>query len=288
MAIRAQRAGLPVASTTAAGQHQELAVAQGMDLGLRGDFRGFGRFGRGVCVERERDDVLGFVQGNGVADVVFEQACLPAVGVIGPAFLVECGLHERVQRLAVSGESQAFEALVIVSSCLRVCGDDRPVEIIDRRGISAEAYAPVAMRDIRRGRHNRLQHPSLRREPVDIRPVFVGDPERAIAIECQSFGVDGDASPTRAGAAESIACESCGGEDREPGELQASCGIGVEAGGGVAVRAGEEDGVEVLELEVGRGRVGDCSGRGRGKGDEDFLDAVLVVQCTLGIPMGVC
>lgn len=174
--------------------------------------------------------------------------------------------------------------MVVVPSTRRVLRCNRPIGIVNRRGISTETDAAVAIRDIRYRRHNGLQHASPRRELIDIRSVLVGDPKCTTAAEGEAFRVNSDAFPAGARAAETIACESGGGQDGIPRVLQAAGGIGIEASGGLTVRASEKDGVEICELDIGWGGVRD---RGSGVGDQgdgDLLNAILVVDRALCVP----
>ena len=174
--------------------------------------------------------------------------------------------------------------MVVVPSTRRVLRCNRPIGIVYRRGISTETDAAVTIRDIRYRRHNGLQHASPRRELIDIRSVLVGDPKCTTTAESKAFGVNSDAFPAGAWAAETIACESGGGQDGISRVLHAADGIGIEASGGLTVGPSEKDGVEICELDVGWGGVSD---RGSGVGDQgngDLLNAILVVGRALCVP----
>ena len=109
MPIDTEAAAGAVAGPAVAREHEELARAEGVDLGLRGDFQRLGGFGGGVCPEREGDDEFLLVfRFLGVADIVHQQPRLFPVGIVGPSLLVERALHECVQRLPIIADRQAF------------------------------------------------------------------------------------------------------------------------------------------------------------------------------------
>lgn len=218
VAVDARAAGLAVAGAAVAREDEELAVAQGVDLGLSGDLELFSGFGRGVRPEGQGDDELVFVfRFGGGGDVVFEQTGLAPVGVAGPAFLVECALHECEERVPVGGNGESFEALVVVAPGLGVRGDGYLTGGVDGRAVGAEADAAVAVRDVGVRWLDGLEHLALGRELVDVRSVLVRDPEGAVGREDEAFGVDGDAFAPGPGLTEAVACE---GRDREDGETR--------------------------------------------------------------------
>lgn len=86
-----------------------------MDLRLPCRLWVLGGLGGRVVVQRQRDDEFAGVARRGSGDVVFQQARV-ALGLFAQAaFLVGGGLEEDVEVLAVAGDGEAFEALVVVA-----------------------------------------------------------------------------------------------------------------------------------------------------------------------------
>lgn len=81
-------------------------------------------------------------------DGIFEQARLSTIGVIGPAVVDECGLHERVQCFAVWGDGEAFEPLVVGAAGLWVRGYDGAGGVVDWGAVGGEGDAVVAAREV--------------------------------------------------------------------------------------------------------------------------------------------
>lgn len=88
VSVDRERLVLAAPEAAVAGEDEELAVGQRVELGLRGDFGVLGVLGGVVVVERERDDVLGDVDGRElVRDVVRDEAgvlfCLGGRALVG-------------------------------------------------------------------------------------------------------------------------------------------------------------------------------------------------------------
>lgn len=116
-------------------------------------------------------------------------------------------------------------------------------------------------------------------EMVDKRPVLIANPESVIPKN-QGLRIQRHPRSSGTGAPEAVTGEFGSWEIRETGEREG--GGRIEAGKRVAGWVGEEDGVEVVELEVGRGG---SSGEGGGEADLEFVDAGLVGGCALGVPI---
>lgn len=191
---------LAVASAGVAREDEELRGGEVVDFGVAGDLWG----ARGVCVEGEGDDVFVGENGGAGGDVVGEEAGLAAVGLLGAAFLVEGGLQEGVEGGAVVGDSEAFEALVVVAAGLGVGGEHFAGGVVAGRGVGGEADGGVAAGDVGLGGADGELHFAVAAEFVDVGAVLVADPEGAVAVEDEAFAVDGDGFASWAGAAEAI------------------------------------------------------------------------------------
>lgn len=85
-------------------------------------------------------------------------------------------------------------------------------------------------------------------EFIDVGTVLVGDPEEAVLVEDETLSVDRDPLPSIACATEAIASVCGCGERREAAVRDRVRGVCVEACGGLAIRTGQKNGVEVLQL----------------------------------------
>ena len=136
---------------------------------------------------------------------------------------------------------------------------------------------------------DRIHHFSVPREKVDVGAVLVADPVGTVGVEDQTFGVEAGALAARPGLAESVAGVGGGGEEGESStHVEAAAGVGFEAGKGVGEGVGEEGGAFVGDVEVWW-----CGGGGDGmgvRGEEDVEDveADLIVQCSLCVPVFAC
>lgn len=217
-------------------------------------------------------------------DVVFEQAGLAAVGVVGPAVVDECGLQERVERFAVRGDCETFEPLVVGAAGLRICGYGDAGGVVDRGAVGGEGDATVAARQVGGWGLDGGEEGSRGGEVVDVRAVFVADPVGAIFGEDETFGVEACAVAAGARLAEAVACVGCCGEEGVAGDGEATLDVGIETGGRGAGGVGQEGCGFVLEEEVRWRGFGEGGIGGRGEGDGEFVDAVLVIEGALGVP----
>lgn len=117
-------------------------------------------------------------------------------------------------------------------------------------------------------------------EMVDERPVLVTNPE-SIIPEDQGLRIQCNPRTSITGPPEAVPGEFGCWEIRKAGKREG--GGGVETRNRVTGRVGEEDGVEVVELEVGRGGSG---GERGGEGYLEFVNPRLVGGCALGVPVG--
>lgn len=129
-----------------------------------------------------------------------------------------------------------------------------------------------------------MHHSSIAVEFIDVRPVLVGHPEPAVPVEDETLRVDGDALAAGPVSAEAIPGVCCDGKRREARVGCVSGAIGIETCCGLAVWAGQEDRVQILELQVGAGGV---LRRGIGRqleGKGQLVEARLEVECSVGVP----
>ncbi len=115
------------------------------------------------------------------------------------------------------------------------------------------------------------------RKLTDVRAVLVRDPEAAVGAEHEALVIERNARAARlavgaAAVAETVAGEVGDGQrDGVARVRDLARAVGVQAGAGPAVGARQQDGVEVVEVEIGARRV-----RRRGVGRQRELDAPLV------------
>lgn len=207
-----------------------------------------------------------------------------AGGVVGPAFLVQRGLRQGEELPPVRGDGQAFESLVVGAAGLGVRGDEGAVRFVDRRGVGAEGYGAVASRQVCGRRLDRGEYAAGGGDVVDVRPVFVADPEGAVGGKDKAFAVDGYTLTPRTRTAEAIAGIIRGGEEGETVESKPSLRVCFETCCRLAAWVSEEDAVKVFETEIGRRGSRGRAFRRRREGDGKFVDPVLVVEGTLGVP----
>ena len=285
VAVDAERVVLAGAGAGVARQDQEGGRGKVVDLALGGHFARCGAVGH---VEREGDDVFGRVLGFlWVRDVVLEEAGLSTVGVLRAAFLIQGGLHERVEGVAVGADGQAFEALIVVTSALGIFRVGHGVGIINRWGIGVETDTPVPAREYRGGGLDGGQHLPFGGEVIDVRPVLVADPIPAILGQDESFAVERDPLSTSAWSTKSIAGIRGLWQQWEAGEMSATFNVWVQAGHGVALGVAQQDGVEVLELNVGWRRISDRGGVVQRERDPNLVDPVLEIDGPLGVPSAI-
>lgn len=143
MAIPRQRVRRAPPNTRITRQHQKLRIRNIMQLRLRGH----ARLVLGVLERRQRDDVLGLVGrlGGGVllapggGERVLEQAGVAALGGGGAAVLAGGGLQQHPEGLAVRGDGQALEALVVLAAVVGVGGGRDDGVVVDGGRIGVEA-----------------------------------------------------------------------------------------------------------------------------------------------------
>ena len=143
----------------------------------------------GGDVERQRHDVLAHqLRTIAVGDVVDEHArVLPRLGRCATV-LTGRALQQRRQMSAVRRQRETFKALIVLSARLRV-------RRLRRRRIGAgvvggKTVLAVPLGDEGLGRPDRRDHPAIRRETVDVRPVFVADEKTVVVEPHDCFGVD--------------------------------------------------------------------------------------------------
>lgn len=271
---------LTVAGPGVPGEDEQLRWGQVVDLGRAGGPLLTGAVG----IDRQRDDVLPCVDGIASRGVVDEQPGLEALGLFGTAFLVQSRLHQGIQGVAVGGNGQTFETLVVIAPAVGVGGGNGDVRFVAGRRGRREADGAVATGNVGFRRADRLLHPSIPAEFVDVWTVLVADPNRTITIDHQGLTVDRNPSPAGARIAKAIAGVCCDGEVGESAVCDTARGIGIQTRDWSAVWAGEEDCVQIPECEIAPCRL--CSS---GVGSESQVDGKLVhpilnIQSSLSIP----
>ena len=119
---------------------------------------------------------------------------------------------------------------------------------------------------------------------VDIRPILIRHPEPAIRSERKAFAIHGNALPARAGTAKTITLICSDGQDGETGVCDRTKSVGVKPSRWGPIRTGEENGVFVRELEVRSRWISERSVRLGCQSNAEFMDTVLVVESSLGVP----
>lgn len=100
------------------------------------------------------------------------------------------------------------------------------------------------------GRPDCPHHFALRRESVDVRPVLVADPERAVCTENQALAVHRHPPATRTLPTKPISDIRRSRQRRKPRERHGAHRIGIQPCHRLAIRGAEQHRVEVLEVQV--------------------------------------
>ena len=197
------------------------------DFALGADERGPSGGARG----RQLQDVFALQGRCRGGDVIREETGVKTgeAGAAGAAILTGSGLEEREERLAVGGERQSFEALVVLAADRRVEG--RGSGLVGCRIIGGERISPGALRDESGRRADRGLQDAGGGELINVGTVFVADVQGAIGQTYDALGVEREA-----------AVEALGQHGQGTGRAAQAGGAGggVESGERGAVGLGEE------------------------------------------------
>ncbi len=102
VSVDASGGGLAGAGAGIAGEYEKTPVSEVLNFRLSGHLQLLGRVGyRGIIPVWKRDNVLGHVLRGSMLDVILQKPRLAAERVVRAAFLIQCGLHEGVECMAV-------------------------------------------------------------------------------------------------------------------------------------------------------------------------------------------
>ena len=149
--------------------------------------------------------------------------------------------------------------------------------------LRAEGLRAVPEWDNRIWGTNGSDHLSLGVEMIDVWAVFVAHPERSIVAEKDSFSIKGDAEAARALATEAVSGVMDTWElERNAGELFVrTTDVRIQTSHWRALRIREEDGVQILQVNIRTGGIRDCCALIRSESNFDLMHAILVVECAL-------
>ena len=204
--------------------------------------------------------------------------------MFGAAFVVDGGLHHGVHGVAIIGDCQSLETLVVVAAALGVGGNHLAVWVVTWRGVGGEADGVVAAGDDGLWRTDGKLHLPVSTKFIDVWPILIADEKRAVSVQDESLAVDRDSLASWAWAAKTITLV-CG--DREIGKAavcDASCGIGVKARGRFSIWPAEQNGIEILKLQIRPGGVFNSRIWRKGQSYGELVDAILLIQRSFRVP----
>ena len=243
MTIHRGRNRLSMTSSRVSGKNEELTILNMENFGLSRHLRILGSFGGRVVVKWERNDEFSRVSwSRGDGDVVFHESGISFGLLAEAAFLVCCSLEEDIK--VVSVNSQTLKTVVIVSSRRVVCWDNIitcALGCVKRRGVGREGLSAVSHGNNSIRRSDGTNHDAERVEAIDVRSIFVTDPEAPVCIEDNALGVNWDALPTWPSVAKPISLICCNWQVRKPWIAQMPSPICIETSRRCAIRAIETD-----------------------------------------------